>query len=130
MHACDGNEDRTAAFEFYARSTLDAGKLAEHLSIAILGCGGWILDLKEHGDGLVSLLWEFECARSMEVYGVLVALGLELSRHAHLSMTQLWQCARHGHCVRRLPVTRIRLTVETGSRALVALAPKARGSAS
>lgn len=89
-------------------------KLAELLSIAITGCGGWILEQSETQDGLLRVLFEFECERAMEIYGVLVSLGIQLSRYAHLSLIGLWQCARHGHCFKRLPVTRIRMTIQTG----------------
>jgi hypothetical protein len=114
MPACAGGDKPPATLEFHARSTVDVSRLGERVAIAIPGCGGRILELDEPREGLLCVLWEFECERAMEVYGVLVALGIQLSRSAHLSMTRVWQCARHGHCLRRLPVMRVRMTVEAG----------------
>jgi hypothetical protein len=115
MPVCVGGDKPPATLEFHARSTTDLSRLAGRVSIAIPGCGGRILDLDELRDGLLCVLWEFECERAMEVYGALVALGIQLSRDAHMSMTRVWQCARHGHCLRRLPVMRVRMTIEAGA---------------
>ncbi|HWE83378.1 MAG TPA: hypothetical protein VG267_00435 [Terracidiphilus sp.] len=100
-----------SAVEFHACSTLDPVLMEKRFSTAILDCGGWVLEQSATPDGYVRFLVEFGCERSMDVYSALVGLGIELSRHAHLSLTRLWQCARHGHCLRRMPVARMRITI-------------------
>jgi hypothetical protein len=104
-----------SAVEFSAAAPMQPAPLAELLSAAILSCGGWILERHEPRPGWLSVLMEFECERSMEIYFAVIALGIQLSRKAHLSLTGLCQCARHAACLRCLPVARVRMTVQTGA---------------
>ncbi len=116
MHVCIQDEQPPlSTVEFLAWSALEPTLLEEIFSEAMLNCGGWVLERTEPRHGYVSFLVEFACERSMDVYSALVALGIQLSRHAHLSLTRLWQCARHGSCLRRLPVARMRITIQTVS---------------
>jgi len=101
--------------EFSAAAPMLPTPLAELLSAAIVSCGGWILERNEPRPGWLSFLLEFECERSMEVYFAVIALGIQLSRKAHLSLTGLCQCARHAACVRCLPIARVRMTVQAGA---------------
>lgn len=101
--------------EFSAAAPLHPTPLAELLSAAIVSSGGWILERNEPRAGWLSFLIEFECERSMEIYFALVALGIQLSRKAHLSLTGLCQCARNAGCVRCLPIARIRITIQTSA---------------
>lgn len=100
-----------SALEFHAWSALEPIRLEKLFTAAMLDCGGWVLERTEPRNGQISYLVEFACERSVDVYSALVALGIELSQHAHLSLTRLWQCARHGHCLRRMPVARMRITI-------------------
>jgi hypothetical protein len=115
MHRCIQDEQHLSTVEFRAWSALEPMLLEKLFTAAMLDCGGWVLERTEPRNGHMSFLVEFACERSMNVYSALVALGIELSRHAHLSLTRLWQCARHGHCLRRLPVARIRIVIQAVS---------------
>jgi hypothetical protein len=42
--------------------------------------------------GLIDLLFEFERRSCLEIYSILIASGVELSRAAHLQFTELCQC--------------------------------------
>lgn len=100
--------------EFSAAAPIHPASLAELLPAAILSCGGWIVERHQPRPGWLSFLMEFECQRSMEIYFAVIALGIQLSRKAHLSLTGLCQCARHADCVRCLPIARVRMTIQAG----------------
>lgn len=115
MHVCIQDEQPVSTLEFRACSTLEPQLLTRLLPAAILDSGGWVAERSEPRNGSMDFVVEFPCERSMDVYCTLVGLGMELSRHAHLSMTRLCQCARHGHCLMRLPIARACITVEAAS---------------
>jgi hypothetical protein len=64
------------------------------LTGAILGCGGWVLSRGSNDTGAVNMLFEFERQVCIDIYTVLIASGLELSRSGHIRFTELCQCTR------------------------------------
>ena len=70
--------------------------LVRRVTGAILGCGGWVLSRSATDTGLIDMLFEFERRSCLEIYSVLIASGLELSRAAHLRFTELCQCTRNS----------------------------------
>jgi hypothetical protein len=80
--------------EMKAVSIEEPARLVQTLTGAILGCGGWVLSRGSNDTGTVSLLFEFERQACVEIYSVLIAAGLELSRSGHIRFTELCQCTR------------------------------------
>jgi hypothetical protein len=86
------------AMQVRAVSTEEPGRLVQLLTGAILGCGGWVLSRGASDSGTVNLLFEFERQACIEIYSVLIGVGLELSRNAHIHFTELCRCTRnHMH---------------------------------
>jgi hypothetical protein len=77
-----------------ATSVEQPARLIRFLSGAILGSGGWVLSRGTTDSGSVHLLFEFERNACIDIYGALVAAGLELSQNSHLEFTSLCQCTR------------------------------------
>ena len=69
-------------------------RLVQTLTGAILGCGGWVLSRGANDAGTVNILFEFERQACVEIYTVLAATGVELSRSGHIWFTELCQCTR------------------------------------
>jgi hypothetical protein len=46
--------------------------------------------------GLINMLFEFERHSCMDIYSVLIASGVELSKNGHIRFTELCQCTRMG----------------------------------
>lgn len=63
------------------------------------------------GSDTVEMSFEFTRALSLEIYGVLIAAGLELSGEAHISMTELCQCTKDLITTKAFDVARVRLNV-------------------
>jgi len=79
-----------------AISNEEPSRLVKMITGAILGCNGWVLSRSASDTGLIDILFEFERQACLEIYSVLMASGLELSRAAHLQFTELCQCTRMG----------------------------------
>lgn len=65
--------------------------------------------------GLIDLLFEFERQSCVEIYSVLIASGVELSREAHLQFTELCQCTKFGQAGWGEEIVSIDLEVQTSS---------------
>ena len=68
--------------------------MVQSLTGAILGCGGWVLSRCTSDTGLIEILFEFERRSCLDIYSILIAVGLELSQDAHIRFTELCQCTR------------------------------------
>ncbi len=82
------------ALQMKATSAEQPPRLLRYLSGAILGSGGWVLSRGTTEAGMVHMLFEFERSACVEIYGILIAAGLELSHSSHLQITSLCQCTR------------------------------------
>jgi len=82
------------AMEMKAISIEEPSRLVQNLTGAILGCGGWVLSRGANDSGTVSMLFEFERQACVDIYSVLIAVGLELSQTGHIRFTELCQCTR------------------------------------
>lgn len=89
----------------------DAQRTLRFLTGAVLACGGWVLSRSLPGSDTMEMSFEFTRSVSLEVYSVLIAAGLELSRDAHISMTQLCQCSKDFMPAKDFDIARIRLLV-------------------
>ena len=75
-----------------ATSMEDPSRLVQVLTGALLSCGGWVLSRGANDVGTINMLFEFERRNCVEIYTVLVAVGVELSQQAHIRFTELCQC--------------------------------------
>ena len=83
------------ALEMKAVSLVEPSRLVRALTGAILGCGGWVLSRGATDTGTVNMLFEFERQACLDIYSVLIAPGIELSRNGHVRFTELCQCTRN-----------------------------------
>jgi|ERR1700722_13929310 hypothetical protein len=84
------------AIQMRAISAEEPAGLVQSLTGAILGCGGWVLSRGANDTGAINMLFEFERRACVEIYTVMIAAGLELSRAGHIRFTELCQCT-HNH---------------------------------
>jgi hypothetical protein len=82
------------AMQMRATTMEEPARLIQTLTGAILGSGGWVLSRGANDEGLINMLFEFERQSCVDMYTVLIAVGLELSQLAHLRFTELCQCTR------------------------------------
>lgn len=80
------------ALQMMAVSREEPGRLVKSLTGAILACGGWVLSRSASDSGMIDILFEFERHSCLEIYSILIAAGLELTRAAHVRFTELCQC--------------------------------------
>lgn len=84
------------AMQMKAVSIEEPSHLVQSLTGAILACGGWVLSRGANDTGTINMLFEFERQACVDIYGILIAAGLELSQSAHIRFTELCQCT-HSH---------------------------------
>ena len=82
------------AIQLRAISTEEPARLVQSLTGAILGCGGWVLSRGANNSGTVNMLFEFERQSCMDIYSILVGVGLELSQSGHIHFTELCRCTQ------------------------------------
>lgn len=63
--------------------------------------------------GLIDLLFEFERRSCLEIYSILIASGVELSREAHLQFTELCQCTKFRQQGSREEIVSVDLEIQT-----------------
>jgi hypothetical protein len=82
------------ALQMKATTMGDSSRLTQTLTGAILASGGWVLSRGANDAGVINMLFEFERLHCVDIYTVLIAVGLELSQLAHIRFTELCQCTR------------------------------------
>jgi hypothetical protein len=103
-------------------TALSAGnpeRLVRFLTGAVLACGGWILTRSTQGDQAAELEFEFARASCVEIYAVLIAAGLELSRDSHLQLADLCHCTCNLIDTRGYDIAHIDLTVHRTASILI-----------
>jgi hypothetical protein len=101
------------AMQMKAISAEEPSRLVQTLTGAILGCGGWVLCRGADDRGTITMLFEFERQACVDIYSLLVAAGLELSRNAHIRFTDLCQCTRSHQAECGTEIASIDLEVRT-----------------
>ena len=77
-----------------ATSTDQSSRVIQLLTGALLGSGGWVLSRGANDSGVVNMLFEFERRNCVDIYTVMIATGIDLSRLAHVRFTELCQCTK------------------------------------
>jgi hypothetical protein len=101
------------AMQMRAISLQEPSRLVQALTGAILGCGGWVLSRGANDSGGVNLLFEFERQTCVDMYTVLIASGIELSRSGHIRLTELCQCTQMIAHERGAEIASIDLEIQT-----------------
>jgi hypothetical protein len=65
------------------------------LTSAFADCGGWVLDRKTISPTTIEFRIEVQLRVIVDLYAALVSSGLELTRSAHLALTDLCTCRKH-----------------------------------
>jgi hypothetical protein len=103
------------AMQMRAISADEPGRLVQTLTGAILGCGGWVLSRGANDNGMINMLFEFERHTCVDIYSILIASGLELSKSGHVRFTELCQCTRLSPQERGAEIASIDLEIQTFS---------------
>lgn len=77
-------------FSYDERSGILPGLLA-----SLADCGGWVLDRRALTSTMMELRVEVQLRSILELYGSIVAAGLELTRSSHMALTDLCTCRRN-----------------------------------
>lgn len=105
------HDSQSWSLRLTALSAEDPERLVRFLTGALLTCGGWVLTRTTQGPEAAELAFEFARACCVDVYAVLIAAGLELSRDSHLQMTDLCHCTRNLLPYRAFEIARADLVV-------------------
>jgi hypothetical protein len=65
------------------------------LTDSLTDSGAWITDRSTVSASITELRFEIQLGCVLDLYTALIATGLELTRSAHLAMTELWTCYNH-----------------------------------
>lgn len=76
----------------------ERGGLLPHLSSAFTSCGGWVLERKATSASTMEFRFEIQLRAVLELYGEFMALGVELTRTAHATLTDLCTCRQYFTC--------------------------------
>jgi len=63
---------------------------------ALADSGGWVLDRRTLSASMVELRLEVQLRSIIDLYGSIIAAGLELTRSSHLALTDLCTCRRNA----------------------------------
>lgn len=91
----------------------DAPRAVRFLTGAVLACGGCVLSRSFEAGEHAGIEFEFARAVCVEMYGVLLAAGLELCPESHRLLASLCQCARATSTATAADPVRIVLTIRS-----------------
>ncbi len=84
-----------STLELQGYSYLDRRGLLPGLTDAFSQCGGWVLERKTTSATTIEFSLEIQLRAIIELYGSLVAAGIELTRETHSVLTDLCTCRQH-----------------------------------
>lgn len=87
----------------------DVARTMRFLAAAVMSCGAEVLTRGFDAEGNAEIEMEFNRIICVEVYCMLIAIGLELDRDAHFRLTALCQCTRELHAQKREGALRLTL---------------------
>jgi len=85
----------TQVFDLFGYFYGDRLSLLPEITAAFTQCGGWILERHTVSSTAMDFRFELQLSSVVELYGTLVALGIELTRAAHITLTDLCTCRKH-----------------------------------
>ncbi|HMF54627.1 MAG TPA: hypothetical protein VK593_09770 [Edaphobacter sp.] len=84
------------AIDIQGFSYEERGGVLPGLLASLADCGGWVLDRRTLSPSMMELRVEIQLRAILDLYGSIVAAGLELTRSSHLSLTDLCTCYRNA----------------------------------
>ncbi|HEY6445374.1 MAG TPA: hypothetical protein VIY53_02870 [Acidobacteriaceae bacterium] len=87
----------------------DVARTMRFLAAAVMSCGAEVLARGFDAEGNAAIEMEFSRILCVEIYCMLIALGLELDRDAHFRLTALCQCTWELHAQKREGALRLTL---------------------
>jgi hypothetical protein len=114
--SCLGGRSQEWSLRLTAISADQPERLVRFLTGAVLACGGWVLTRTTQGSQAqpnpsAELDFEFARASCVEIYAVLLAAGLELSRDSHLQLADLCHCTKNLIHTRAFDIARVEIVV-------------------
>jgi hypothetical protein len=79
--------------------------LIPDLTAAFANCGGWLLERKTLSATNMEFQIEIQLGAILDLYGAIIATGVELTRSGHEALTEL--CTRRNHFRRKLELGQI-----------------------
>lgn len=98
-------------FNLTALSAEEPQRLVRFLTGVVQACGGWVVTRGVCGNESGEIEFEFVRAACVDIYAALVATGLDLSREAHLQMTEFCQCTKNLLETRAFEIVHVELLV-------------------
>ena len=96
-------------------------QVLDQLSGAVTACGGWVLSMGAVSERCADIDFEFPRAYCVEIYGLMVSMGVDLSQEAHHQITALCHCTLHMDEDTQSMAARVNLSVyaRAGSEAFL-----------
>ncbi len=82
--------------QLVATSAAVPKRVVDSLAGAVTACRGWVLAHSEISPRCADIEFEFAREHAVDVYALLIGVGIELSAEAHHDLTSLCQCTRHA----------------------------------
>lgn len=86
---------RSQTFDLFAYCYSDRLALLPQLTSAFTHCGGWVLERRTLSPAAMEFRFEIQLNGILDLYGSLVALGLEFTRGAHTTLTDQCTCRKY-----------------------------------
>ncbi len=83
--------EETPGLQLRAFSVDDQKDLLQSLSLLLVTSGGWLLKHRRPSPGVLQVVFEFERSAAVDIYVMLVSLGLELTANSHRALTGFCQ---------------------------------------
>ncbi len=84
-------QEQLPGLRLRAFSVDDQKDLLQSLSLMLVTSGGWLLKHRRPAPGILQVIFEFERSAAVDIYIMLVSLGLELTANSHQSLTSFCQ---------------------------------------
>jgi hypothetical protein len=89
-------EQLTCPLEIQGFSYDDRSGVLPEVLAKLADSGGWVVDRRTTSASTIKLSVEAQLRSIVELYGALIAAGLELTKSSHLLLTDLCTCRRNA----------------------------------
>ena len=83
--------ERVSELQIRAFTIDEPQHLLRSLSLLLVATGGWLVRHRRPAPGILQVVFEFERSAAMDMYIMLISLGLELTSNSHLVLTGFCQ---------------------------------------
>ncbi|MCU1320681.1 MAG: hypothetical protein JWM43_330 [Acidobacteriaceae bacterium] len=89
----------------------DRTSVLAELTNSFAECGGWVLDRRTLSPNLTQFHIELQLRAVLDLYAALISAGVELTRAAHLGLTDLCTCRKHVSTIDLGQVVSLRIEI-------------------